>query len=76
MACDVEVSASQGIKGTTVPLNWSEMQTRLPGQDITNEEDEWEVYDEPIWDPLKSEVRLLVKEYFEQADADSEYTQR
>jgi len=33
---------------------------------------EWDEYPEPLWDPLKSEIRLLVREYFEQADADSD----
>jgi len=33
---------------------------------------EWDEYPEPLWDPLESEVELLVREYFEQADADSD----
>ena len=33
---------------------------------------EWDEYPEPLWDPLKSEVQLLVRQYFEQADADSD----
>jgi hypothetical protein len=33
---------------------------------------EWDEYPEPLWDPLKSEVELLVRDYFEQADADTD----
>ncbi len=33
---------------------------------------EWDTYPEPLWDPLKSEVQLLVTEYFERADADTD----
>jgi len=31
---------------------------------------EWDEYPGPLWDSLEIEVELLVKEYFEQADAD------
>ena len=34
-------------------------------------EPEWEEYPEPLFDPLEFEVSLLVKEYFEQADAEA-----
>ena len=37
-----------------------------------SEEDEWEKYPEPLFDPARSEVRLLLKEYFDKADAERE----
>ena len=56
---------------STRPLDASlvaELQLAKPDLLHTNE---WEDYDEPLWDEAKSEVRLLVREYFEQADAHS-----
>ena len=35
---------------------------------MSSPEYEWEEYPEPLWDPLKSEAQLLVREYFEEAD--------
>lgn len=38
----------------------------------TEPELEWDEYPEPLWDPLRSEVQLLVKDYFERADEEWE----
>ena len=32
---------------------------------------EWDEYPEPLWNPARAEVRLLVREYFERADAET-----
>jgi len=44
----------------------------LRSEEHADAEHEWDEYPEPLWDPLESEVELLVREYFEQADADSD----
>ncbi len=36
---------------------------------------EWDEYPEPLWDPLRSEVQLLVIDYFARADAMMEATE-
>lgn len=38
----------------------------------TEPELERDEYPEPLWDPIASEVRLLIREYFAEADAERE----
>jgi len=58
---------------STRPLDASQLWTFVSEQ--RDEAFEWEHYPEPLWDPVRSEVRLLIREYFAQADADSERTE-
>ena len=37
-------------------------------RDTEGEPREWDEYPEPLWDPVRAEASLLVKEYFAQAD--------
>jgi hypothetical protein len=57
---------------TTRPLDFAKVLAYLTGEQVPHERNQWEDYEEPIWDPIWSTVRLLVREYFEQADADSD----
>ena len=65
------LGSSEGGANTARVIEPSELQP-LPTQRCDETEYEWDEYPEPLWDPLKSEVRLLVKEYFERADADTD----
>ena len=71
---DVEMSPgyrpTPGRTGEGVPASEVDKSKQPAG------EDEWEEYEEPIWDPVKHKVHLAVREYFEQADADSDFSKR
>jgi len=45
---------------------------RILREQRLTEESEWEEYEEPLWDPMRAEVRSMVREFYEQADADPE----
>jgi len=59
---------------TTEPLNRELVRELIAGQQAPKEDDDLWEEDEPLWDPVRSHVYSLVKEYFERADADSETT--
>ncbi len=55
------------------PFDETQVRAILSAQQPKPEDrDSWEEYEEPLWDPSRSEVHSLVKDYFEQPDADSE----
>ena len=60
---------------TTRPLEVSHLMEFISEQRSVDEESDWEEYGEPLWDPIATEVALLVKDYFERADADLERTE-
>jgi len=71
---EVEGPGFLGDLSTTRPMfakDEIEMFLHLTSPTPTCEEYEWEDYGEPLWNSVKSEVRLLVQEYVEEADADS-----
>ncbi len=68
---EIRASSVAGSADTDRLIDRRELEAFLP-EDGTDTEYEWDEYPEPLWDPLKSEVRLLIREYFEQADADTD----
>jgi hypothetical protein len=70
----VEVKAPSAAGNTDAErlIDASSVQAILRREETPRSNLEWDEYPEPLWDPLKSEVRQLVREYFEQADADSD----
>ncbi len=62
---------SEGHANTDRLIDQSELNA-LQAEACIGTEYEWDTYPEPLWDPLESEVELLVTEYFERADADTD----
>jgi hypothetical protein len=69
---EVETPGPFDDPGTTRPLDAEKLRAYLKREQVAHERNEWEDYEEPLWDPIRSKVRLLVRGYFEQADADSD----
>ena len=65
-------SSVSGSTDTGYLIDAAQVEAFLRRQEVARRRYEWDDYPEPLWDPLKSEVQLLVREYFEQADADTD----
>ncbi len=66
-----KIWSCEGHAGTDRLIDRNELDA-LPIEGRIDTEYEWDTYPEPLWDPLESEVELLVTEYFERADADTD----
>ncbi len=66
-----KTSAYESHAGTDRLIDRSELDA-FPIEGYIATEYEWDTYPEPLWDPLRSEVQLLVTDYFERADADTD----
>jgi hypothetical protein len=72
-ADDVNVLiSSSGDPAETQASNIQDLTERIFGELHFAKESEWEEYEEPLWDPMRAEVRSMVREFYEQADADLE----
>jgi hypothetical protein len=71
---EVQSRSRPGDPDTTLPLDRSHLIQYLDPPECADETDQWEDYGEPAWDPVWFEVHLLMRRYFEQADADSDRT--
>lgn len=61
---EIEKLAEPGNTGTDSVFDWMTLKALFVKPSV-----EWEEYGEPLWSPVKSEARSLVKKFFEQADA-------
>lgn len=71
IAWDVELSFSSD-PTETYAWDIQDSVDRILREQRLTDESEWEEYEEPLWDPMRAEVRSMVREFYEQADADPE----